>query len=321
MAPSDLTPAERDPRSSLPARHLGLRDLPPAIASRIEFDQAAPRRLRNSGLPDEVQIELRDLWNGIAADIYDEVAGLRRRKALSRETVERALRRVAGRLLQAERVVIVTAVHYPVPGHREWRHVALAGAGGATAAVAEEIAAVGSAGTAASIAITAAVVGEVFESYVAASVRTRQYIGAGRSPDPATIVTDLAEAAGYGESAGRRATQRVAHDAAAWLGERLVTRTAVRFARSLIPVVGVGAGAGISAFGVARVTRLPLRPVSEGEVRRLADDVVAENLTYEDDRRRFLELTAPDPPASNPPVPPAPPPPAPNPPPPSPPRS
>jgi len=188
----------------------------------------------------------------------------------------------------------VTAVHYPVPGDREWRHVAVAGAGGATAAIAEEFAAVGSLGTATSVAITAAIVGEIFESYVAASVRSRQYLSAGRSPDPATVVTDLAEAAGYGESAGRRATQRVAHDAAAWLGEKLVTRTAMRFSRSLIPVVGVGAGAGISAYGVMRVTRLPLRPVSESEVRRLADDVVADHLSYEDDRRQFLELTDPD---------------------------
>ena len=155
------------------------------------------------------------------------MAGLRRRKAFRRDTVEHALRRVAGRLLQAERVVIVTAVHFPVPGEREWRHVAVAGAGGAVAAVAEEAAAIGSLGTATTVAIVAAVVGEVFESYVAASVRTRQYIAAGRSPDPAIIVTDLAEAAGYGESAGRRASARVAHDAASWLGEKLVTRTAV----------------------------------------------------------------------------------------------
>src|SRR3954451_16674773 len=172
MAPSDLTPAAHDPRRNLPQRHQTLRDLPPAVASRIEFDQAAPRRLRQSNLPVEVQDELRDLWNGIAADIYDEVAGLRRRKAFSRATVERSLGRVARRLLQAERVVIVTAVHYPVPGDKEWRHVATAAAGGATAAIAEEVAAVGSLGTATSVAITAAVVGEVFESYVAASVRT-----------------------------------------------------------------------------------------------------------------------------------------------------
>jgi hypothetical protein len=271
MAPSDLTrPDDGGPR------HLELVDLPPAIADRLSFERAAPRRLRNDQLPAEIQDELRDLWNGIAADIYDEVAGLRRRKSFRRENVERALRRVAGRLLQAERVVIVAAVHFPARGEREWRHVAMAGAGGAAAAAAEEAAAIGSLGTATTVAIVAAVVGEVFESYIAASVRTRQYIAAGRSPDPAAIVTDLAEAAGYGGSAGRRASARVAHDAASWLGEKLVTRTAVRFSRSLIPVVGVGAGAGISAFGVLRVTRLPLRPVSESEVVRLAEDVVAD---------------------------------------------
>ncbi|MGZ4681930.1 MAG: hypothetical protein ACXWBN_13320 [Acidimicrobiales bacterium] len=288
MASGDLSRADdRAPR------HLELVDLPPAVAQRISFDHAAPRRLRNDDLPIEIQDELRDLWNGIAADIYDEVAGLRRRKAFRRENVEHALRRVSSRLLQAERVVIVTAVHFPVPGEREWRHVAVAGAGGAVAAVAEEAAAIGSLGTATTVAIVAAVVGEVFESYVAASVRTRQYIAAGRSPDPAAIVTDLAEAAGYGESAGRRASARVAHDAASWLGEKLVTRSAVRFSRSLIPVIGVGAGAGISALGVLRVTRLPLRPVSESEVVRLAEDVVADQRrgSYPEARDAFLHLT------------------------------
>ena len=201
MVSSDLSrPDDEGPR------HLQLADLPPAVAERISFDHAAPRRLRNDDLPTEIQEELRDLWNGIAADIYDEVAGLRRRKAFRRDTSSTPSVRVAGRLLQAERVVIVTAVHFPVPGEREWRHVAVAGAGGAVAAVAEEAAAIGSLGTATTVAIVAAVVGEVFESYVAASVRTRQYIAAGRSPDPAIIVTDLAEAAGFGESAGRRAS-------------------------------------------------------------------------------------------------------------------
>ena len=72
-----------------------------------------------------------------------------------------------------------------------------------------------------------------------------------------------------------------------------MTRTAVRFSRSLIPVVGVGAGAGISAFGVLRVTRLPLRPVSESEVVRLAEDVVADQQRdgYAEAREAFLHLT------------------------------
>ena len=277
------TPVRRDDRR--PARHLELSDLPPAVAERVAFDRAAPRRLRSDRLPAEVRAELRDLWDGIAADVYDEVAGLRRRKALSRDTVERALRRVSGRLLQAERVVIVTAVHYPVPSEREWRHIAGAGAGGAAAAAAEEVAAFASFGTATSVAIVAAVVGEVFESYLAASVRTRQYLAAGRSPDPAAVVTDLAEAAGYGDSAGRRASARVAADAAAWLGEELVARTASRFARSLLPVVGIGVGAGISAAGVRRVTKLPLRPVSQDEVIRLATDVVADEQRLDSSER------------------------------------
>lgn len=261
-------------------RHVALVDLPPAVAAKLNFDKAAPRRLRSDNLPEDVQEELRDLWNGIVADVYDEVAGLRRTKALGRESVERALRRIAGRLLQAERVVIVAGVNYPMKGESSWKHVAVAGAGGGGSAVAEEVAAFGTMGTATTVAIVSAVVGEVFETYVASSARTRQYRSAGRSPDPAIVLIDLAEAAGYGDSAGRRVSARVAHDAAAWLGEQLVRRTATRFARSLVPVLGVGVGAGISAVGVRRVTKLPLRPVSTSELERFRAELDASDDTW-----------------------------------------
>lgn len=264
-------------RPALPVRHLELSDLPPAVAERLTFERAAPRRLRKDRLPAEVRDELSDLWNGIVADVYDELAGLRRTKALSRETVERALRRVADRLLQAERVVIVAGVRYPMKGERTWTHVAAAGAGGGGSAVAEEVAAFATFGTATTVAVVSAVVGEVLETYIAASIRTRQYLQSQRSPDPAVILIDLAEAAGYGDSAGRRVTAHVAHDAVTWMGDQLVRRTASRFARSLVPVVGVGVGAGMSALGVRRVTKLPLRPVSEGELYRLAEDMRGEN--------------------------------------------
>ena len=260
------------------------------MAARLRFERAAPRRLRNDKVPAPIRAELEDLWDGIIADVYDEVAGLRRTKALKREVVERALLRVSGRVLQGQRAVIVAAVHYPLPGEDPRRHAALAGVGGGASAVAEEVAAFGTAGLAATVAIVAAVVGEVFETYVASSARTWQYHQAQRSPDPAVVVTDLAEAAGYGDSVGRRATSGVAHDAASWLGQHLLRRTTSRFARGLVPVVGVGVGAGMSVTNVRRVTRLPLRAVSEEEVWRLATDLMADE-AYQADRARFLELT------------------------------
>ena len=291
--PSDATPDRRG--AGAVDRHVELDSLPPAIAERLRFEKAAPRRLRSDALPDVVREELENLWDGIVADVYDEVAGLRKRKALSRDSVERALMRVADRLLQAERVVIVAGVHYPVAGTRPWKHVAVAGAGGGGAAAAQEVATFATFGTATTVAIVSAVVGEVFETYVAASARTRQYLEVQRLPDPATVVVDLAVAAGYGDSAGRRATVRAAQDAATWLGEQVVRRTATRFARSIVPVVGVGVGAGMSAFGVRRVTRLPLRPVSEVEVRRLAEEVLGDPESYAEARERFLHLADDDP--------------------------
>lgn len=295
-APDDPSP-DRSVQAAggdIPDRHRHLGDLPPALATRLAFDKAAPRRLRSERLPDEVTDELRDLWNGIVADVYDEVAGVRRGKAFSRQNVERVLRRVSDRLLQAERVIIVAGVHYPLRGEHAWKHVAVAGAGGGGSAVAEEVAAYASMGTATTVAIVSAVVGEVFETYVAASARTRQYRQAGRSPDPALVLVDLAEAAGYGDSAGRRATGHLAHDAAGWLGEQLVVRTASRFTRSLVPVFGVGMGAGISAVGVRKVTRLPMRPAAPDEILRLADEVMADPDSYPRDRDEFLVLTDPD---------------------------
>ena len=122
-------------------------DLPPAVADRLRFDRAAPRRLRTDKMPPAVQEELRNLWDGIAADVYDEVAGLRRTKGLSSSTVERALGRVADRLLQAQRVVIFAAVHYPLKGERSSRHIAVATVGGGSAAAAEMLAVYGSLGT------------------------------------------------------------------------------------------------------------------------------------------------------------------------------
>jgi hypothetical protein len=156
------------------------------------------------------------------------------------------------------------------------------------------VAVYGSLGTAAAVAILSAVVGEVFETYVAASARTRQYLNAHRSPDPDVVLTDLAEAAGYSASVGRRASAKMARDAAGWLGEMLAKRTASRFARGLVPVVGVALGAGMSAWNVRTVTRHALRPPAPDELLRLADDIVNDPVAYADARERYLELEEPE---------------------------
>ncbi|MCU0311799.1 MAG: hypothetical protein MUE36_12760 [Acidimicrobiales bacterium] len=277
---SDLPPPPDPPERALattpthhPARHVELSDLPPALADRLRFESAAPRRLRNDALPPEVRQELAQLWDGIVADVYDEVTGLKRRTAFSRDRVDRVLDRVGNRFLQAQRVVIVAAVQKPLAGDADWRHIAAGGAGGAAAAAAQEVAAYGTMGAATTTAIVAAIAGEVLETYVAASARVQQYRQARRSPDTGLVITDLAEAAGYGDAMGRRASNHVARDAARWLGGALLKRTGRRFARALLPVVGVAVGGTMSALSVRKVTRLPLRPPAEDEVIRLAGDL------------------------------------------------
>ncbi len=279
------------PDASTPAaRHLGLGDLPPAVAERLRFANAAPRRLRSERLPPEIRHELEDLWDGVVADVYDEVAGLRRTKAFGQDVVMRALARVADRLLQAERVVNFTAVHHPITARRGAKHVVVGAVGGGASAAVEELASFGTAGTATTVAIVSAIAGEVFETYVAASARAQQFRDQQWPVDPNAVLIDLAEVAGYGESADRRATTMLAREAAAFLGDALVKRTASRFARGLIPVVGVAVGAGFSAHTIQRVQALPLRPPSQAAVEGLVRDLINDPDIYQQERERFLGL-------------------------------
>src|SRR5690606_9870743 len=123
---------------------------------------------------------------------------------------------------QAERALIVTAVHRPLRTDKEWKHVAMGGVGGAASAAAEEVATYASFGTGATVAIASAVVGELFEAYVAASARTLQYERAGRSPAPDLVVADLAESTGLTAAFGRRASIDLSREAIRWLDEQLV---------------------------------------------------------------------------------------------------
>ncbi len=247
----------------------------------MRFANAAPRRFRSDKVPAEAQQVFAELWDGIVADVYDEVAGLSRRKLFSKQVVERIVGRVAVRVRQAERALIVTGVYWPLPGDREWKHIAAGGTGGALAAASEELAAFGSAGTGATVAITSAIVGELFETYVAASGRTQQYRRTGRSPAPDLIVADLAQTMGLTRAAGRRAGHELTREALAWLDARIVERATKRFARGLVPVVGVASGAGLGGSGVRKLLKAPLRPASEDEVFRMAQDIVDDPARYD----------------------------------------
>jgi hypothetical protein len=262
-------------------RHLSLRNLPPAVAEKVRFANAAPRRLRSDKLPAEARQVFEDLWDGLVADVYDEVAGVSRRKLFSKKVVERVMQRVAVRVQQGERALIVTGVYWPMPGDADWKHVAVGGAGGAASAAAEEIAAFGSAGTGATVAVTAAIVGELFETYVATSGRTQQYRRTGRSPAPDLIVADLAETLGLTRAAGRRAGIGLTKEALGWLDHKIIERASRRFARGLVPVVGVASGAGMAGSGVRKLLKLPLRPASEDEVMRMAHEIVNDPSGYE----------------------------------------
>lgn len=288
--------------------HLELGDLPPDLANKLSFERAAPRRLRRAEVPEEAREVLRQVWDGIVADVWDEVQGTPRRQLLSKERIAAVLARVGTRLQEGERALIVTATYYPLPGQRSWTHAATAGVGAGGAAVAEGFAAVGTAGAGAAVAVTSAILGELFETYVAASARTRQYRRAGRSPDPALVATDLAEALGYTDSSGRRVDRQLTGKALAWLARSLTRRTTSRFARGLVPVAGAAASAGLASRDVVRATRLELRPPAEDELHRLAADLEdqaaeADAWLAELDRRVEPSPPPPPPPPDRPPPP------------------
>jgi len=268
---------------------LALSDLPLAVAERLSFDKAAPKRFRGDHLPAEVRDELRNLWDAVAADVFDEVAGLTRRKAFSKDAVLRVLGRIAGRFSEAERVLIVTGVYYPLPVKSHRGHTVAAGVGGAATAFTEELSGL-SATLGATVAILSAVVGQVFETYVAASARTHQYQGAQRSPDPMLILLDLAEANGYGEASDLRTSKELVIAAANYLSGSLIKRAGTKFVRGMIPAAGIGTNAVMSGLAVRRVMKVPLRPHNEDELNRLAQDLLDDSQSYESWQTGFREL-------------------------------
>jgi hypothetical protein len=286
--PSDV-PSTAKAAAAPQARRVDLSQLPPAVAERISFDKAAPKRLRSDRLPPEVRDELRTFWDSVAADVYDEVAGLTRRKAFGKEAVFRVLGRIAARFSEAERVLIVTGVYYPLPVKHERGHAVAAGVGGAATALTEELSGL-SATLGATVAILSAVVGQVFETYVASSARTRQYEEAQRSPDPMLILLDLAEANGYGDASDLRTTKELVIHAANYLSGSLIKRVGTKFARGLIPAAGIGTNAVMSSLAVRRVLKLPLRPHNEDELHRLAQELLDDTESYESWQAGFREL-------------------------------
>ena len=279
-----------------PRRELSLDELPPALARKLSFERAAPRRLRRDDVPAEAREVLGNVWDAVVAEVWDEVAGTPRRKVFDKERMAEVLGRVTGTLQQGERALIVAAVYYPLPGDAGWKHAAMAGAGSAGAAAAGGLAVVGSAGTGAAVAITTAVVGELFETYAAASTRTIQYRRAQRSPDPALVAADLAEALGWEDGHGRRLDREMTTRALGWLSRTVTTRAGARLARGLLPVAGAVAAGGLASRDVLRVARLELRPPAEDELARLAGDLVDEGHDGGEPFRDAAHLLPPPPP-------------------------
>jgi hypothetical protein len=268
--------------------HLTLDDLPAEVADELRFDTAAPRALRAAKLPPEVRATFRYVWNGVIADVYDELRGESRTGHLRRSTVSRILERIGLRLQQSQVALIVAGVYYPFPGTKTG--VATAGLTSAGLAGTEEIIAFSSAGTAAAGAVGAAVMGELLEVYLAASGRTRQYRDVGRDPSPERIVEDLAEVYGSRGRAGRRTTVETVQFALRRLAAQTLPRTGSRFFKALIPGVGIVVSGALSVRDMRRVQAVPIAPVDVAEAERLRDQALGDEPSYEESVQRLLEL-------------------------------
>lgn len=286
---SSAVPVRWDDEPDHPV-HLHLDDLPAEVADELRFDTAAPRVLRAAKLPPEVRATFRYVWNGIIADVYDELRGESRTGHLRRSTVSRILERVGLRLQQSQVALIVAGVYYPFPGARSG--TAAAGLTSAGLAGAEEVIAYSSAGTAAAGAVGAAIMGELLEVYLASSARTRQYRDVGRAPSPERIVEDLAVVYGGAGRAGRRTTIETAQRAVRLLAARMLPRTSSRFFKALIPGVGIVLSGALSVRDLRRVLAVPLAPVDVEEAERLRAEALGDEASYEESVQRLLALFA-----------------------------
>lgn len=277
-------------------RHLELSEMPPALVAKLSFEKAAPKRLRKADLPAETREIVAGLWDSVVADVWDQIAGAPRRSLLDRDRITEILAAVADTAQQGERALIVAAVHHPLPGSATWKQATAASLGAAGSAAVSGLAVLGTAGTGAAVALTAAVVGEVLETYVAASARTHQYRHARRAPDPALVAADLAEALGEPGLNDRRVDRELLARSLAYLARTLVPRTASRFSRGLIPVAGAVAAGGMAGRDVVRVTNLPLRSPNEDELNRMASEIHDRPVgDMDEDLARFTALPPPPP--------------------------
>jgi hypothetical protein len=269
----------------------GRRDLAPVrwphVPPQLAFDRAAPRLIRNNDrLPAEAREAFRHVWDGIVVEVADHFHRHSYREARKPKNLRALLHRLEGLLNQAQELVIVCGTYWPLPGTPTTQAVV---ATGGTAAVtgAEQVVAFGSAGTAATSVIATSLLLEIYETYVAASARTRQYRDAQRDPDHVQIAIDLANA--WSNKRTERIMARQFIDTAL---RRLERRLAIRAWRGVMEaislVVGVLWAAGSTTRAMSQVLRLPMAPADEDELARMTARLRADGRPPYDERIHAL---------------------------------
>jgi hypothetical protein len=240
----------------------------PRVPAQFAFDNAAPRILRsNDRLPAEAREAFRHVWDGVVVEVADHFNRYSYGEARKPRNLKKLLHRLEGLLNRAQELMIVCGTYWPMPGAATTQAV-LATGGSVTITGVEQAVAYGSAGMAATSVVASSLLLELYETYAAASARTRQYRDAQRDPDHVLIAVDLANA-WRSRRTEQIATRQFVDTALGQLEKRLAVRSWHKIVEAVSLVVGMVWAAGSTTRAMSKVLRQRMAPADEAELARL----------------------------------------------------
>ena len=262
----------------------------PRVPPQFAFDNAAPRIIRNNDrLPVEAREAFRHVWNGVVVEVADHFNRYSYRDARKPKNLKKLLHRLEGLLNQAQELMIVCGTYWPTPGTPATQAV-IATSGSVAITGVEQAVAYGSAGMAATSVVASSLLLELYETYAAASARTRQYRDAHRDPDHVLIAVDLANA-WRNRRTEQIATRQFVDTALGQLEKRLAIRSWHKIVEAASLVVGMVWAAGSTTRAMSKALRQPMVPADEAELARLRERLHADGRpTYDEGVARLAEI-------------------------------
>ena len=216
-------------------------------------------------MPDEMRDLAAEIYSELAPALIEELALIPRSQWFRPRTVERLMTRVAPAVEAAQPRVYAIAVERPSHPGRLRSGELVAGATSAAAAVAEDVVIVTLQAPGYVAALLAQLGAELVEVWAVAQARADAYRRAGRTPTTEMVAADVGEWAGFG-----LARRQAAGELRRFLARRFAERVQRRVVRAFVPIAGALWNGATSAAAVRRLRRLPLRPVDDDELSRMA---------------------------------------------------